>query len=156
MLLPLSRIMLFRTSRVCLGAVMPAMQGFAVGDLAEGPVLRLRSPGGTVSPGLGPLRVAVEHDLFLQGIQRLRGGSFIWPSPIDGSASHLKAVLLPHEGAIFYHFRDRHGLDFLVLAADRHCHTIGLIFPMMQSASEPTISRISGISAILAAGSGTS
>ena len=72
---------------------------------------------------------AVQHDLYGAGVEAIRTGRFTWPSPVDGSEAPLEAVFVPQEYTIFYQFRDRNGLRFLVATGERRAHLIGLLIP---------------------------
>ncbi len=74
---------------------------------------------------------AVLHDLYGAGVEAIRTGRFTWPSPVDGSDAALEAVFVPQEYTIFYQFRDRNGLRFLVATGERRAQLIGLLIGLL-------------------------
>ena len=91
----------------------------------------------TLSVGERPCRFlpysAVKHavttDLHQQTIEALLTGHLEWPSPLDGSLTVLTGIFMWDEYTFFYHFVDRNGLSFIVVASDRVARLIGLLIP---------------------------
>lgn len=116
--------------RICRDLVFHRVEDM---HMEQAPELLVLPPQSGAAAGLllprDLLRAAVRHDLYRAAIHAIRHGRFVWPSPVDGSDAELEGIIVPHEYTIFYQFRDRNGLRFLVIGGDRHCRQVGLLIP---------------------------
>ena len=111
--------------------VMPATVDEVLGNIVQ-PVVLPPAPGRPTELVLPEqhVRHAVRHSLHQAGLDGIRTGRMVWPSPVDGSDAELEAVFVPQDYTIVYQFRDRNGLRFLVATGERDCVLIGLYLPL--------------------------
>ena len=121
---------LWRMFLLCRELVCPSIDDLTLDQIIE-PLIIPAAAGQSIDLVLPPdaVRHAVSHDLLAAGLAGIRSGRFVWPSPVDGSDAELEAIFAPQEHTIFYQFRDRNGLRFIVLTGDRRCRTVGLLIP---------------------------
>ena len=111
--------------------VMPDTADQLLGKLDQ-PIVLPPAPGRPAEMVLPEqhVRHAVRHGLYHAGLDAIRQGRLVWPSPVDGSDATLEAVFAPQDYTIIYQFRDRNGLRFLVATGERDCVLIGLYLPL--------------------------
>lgn len=129
-LLRLGPITLRRIVLLCSDQICPRVEDMVLDKMPDALLLPLRASQNRdfVLPR-DAVEMAVRRDLYVAALAGLTDRRFVWPSPVDGSDAQLEAIYPLQEHSILYQFRDRNGLRFIVVTADRDCNAIGIFFP---------------------------
>ena len=129
-LLRLGPIALRRIVLLCADQICPPVEDMVLDKMPDALLLPLRASQNRdfVLPRDAVGKAAC-HDLYAAAVTGLTDRNFVWPSPVDGSDAQLEAIYPLQEHSILYQFRDRNGLRFIVVTADRECRTIGIFLP---------------------------